>query len=126
MDDNVIQYPQLFQGVGLLRNMTVHLHIDNLVTPVAQPHHHMPFPLHKQMKAELGQLPQKDIIKPADGPTPWVLSIVVPKPRNPQEIRMCVDIRCANQAIAREGHATPTIDRLLFFSMLQQYSRDWT
>lgn len=36
--------------------------------------------------------------------------MVVPKPAQPDKIRICVDARAANQAISRERHITPTID----------------
>ena len=52
-----------------------------------------------------------DIIEKVDGPTPWVSPIViVPKPHNPEEIRMCIDMREANKAIKRERHITPTLN----------------
>lgn len=37
-DDYQTQYPQLFQGIGRLKNFQVKLHIDEKVPPVAQPH----------------------------------------------------------------------------------------
>jgi hypothetical protein len=47
------------------------------------------------------------------GPTPWVSPIVpVPKPDDPNEIRICTDARETNQAIKRERHVTPTVDDL--------------
>lgn len=36
--------------------------------------------------------------------------MIVPKPGNEEEIRMCVDMRGPNQAIKRIRHVTPTID----------------
>lgn len=112
--DYVIEYPQLFQGVVLLRNMTVHLHIDALVTLVAQSHRRIPFPLHKQVETELARLLQEDITEPVDGPTSGVSPIVVvSKPHNSQEIRMCVVMRCANQSIARKRYLTPTVDDII-------------
>jgi hypothetical protein len=44
-------------------------------------------------KDELKRLEKLDIIEKVDGPTPWVSPIVVaPKPKNPAEIRICVDM----------------------------------
>jgi Reverse transcriptase (RNA-dependent DNA polymerase) len=40
--------------------------------------------------------------------------VVVPKPKKPEEIRLCVDMRCANRAIQRERHPSPVIDDVLF------------
>jgi hypothetical protein len=54
---------------------------------------------------------QLDIIDKVGGPTPWVSPIVVaPKPKNPFEIRLCVDMREPNKAILRSRHITPTLD----------------
>ena len=56
-----------------------------------------------------------DIIKRAEGPTPWVSPIVpVPKPKaaDPDDIRICTDMRQANKAICCERHITPTLDEL--------------
>ena len=55
-----------------------------------------------------------DVTEKVDGPTPWVSNLVVaPKPNNPKEIRLCVDIRKANQAIKRERHVTLTIGDIM-------------
>ena len=37
--------------------------------------------------------------------------MVVPKPNG--DVRLCVDMRCANKAIIRERHPIPTIDEVL-------------
>ena len=54
-----------------------------------------------------------DIIEPVEGPTPWVSPVVVvPKPSG--DIRLCVDMRKANEAIVRERHPIPTLDDILY------------
>ena len=37
------QYPQLFQGIGKMKDTEVKLHIDSSVVPVSQSHRHFPF-----------------------------------------------------------------------------------
>ncbi|CAB4028566.1 Transposon Ty3-I Gag-Pol poly [Paramuricea clavata] len=55
-----------------------------------------------------------DIIEKTEGPTPWVSPIVVvPKPKSPNDVRICVDMRAVNKAIQRERHITPTIDDVI-------------
>ena len=90
-----------------MKDFQVHLHIDTSVPPVTQPHRRIPF-------HELGKLERQGIIEPVDDPTPWVSPLVVtPKPKNPGEIRLCVDMHQPNRAILRERHITPTIDDLI-------------
>ena len=47
-----------------------------------------------------------------DGSTPWVSPIVV-VPKDSGEVRICVDMREANQAVKREKHLMPTVDDLI-------------
>ena len=82
--------------------------------PVVQPHRRIPFHVRKQVEAELERLEKLDIIEKVEGPTPWVSPIVVaPQPRNPSQIRLCVDMRRPNEAVKREIHITPTIDDMI-------------
>jgi hypothetical protein len=63
--------------------------------------------MRKKVEDELKRLEELDIIERVDGPTPWVSPIVVaPKPKNPDEIRICVDMRLLNKAVKRERHIT--------------------
>ncbi|VDI68014.1 Hypothetical predicted protein [Mytilus galloprovincialis] len=74
----------------------------------------IPFHIRKQVEAELEKLEKQDIIEKVDGPTPWVSPIVVaPKPKNKNEIRLCVDMREPNKAILRSRHITPTLDDMI-------------
>ena len=54
---------------------------------------------------------KEDIIEPAVGPTPWVSPVVlVPKPKQPGSVRLCVDMREANKAICWLRHPMPILD----------------
>ena len=104
------EHPELFENVGKLKNHEVNLHIDESVKPVAQPHRRIPFHLRKKVEDELQSLLDQDIIEPATGATPWVSPIVTPpKPKEPDKVRLCADMRQANQAIIRERHVMPTL-----------------
>ncbi|KAJ8037836.1 Ketimine reductase mu-crystallin [Holothuria leucospilota] len=109
------KYPNLFSGIGKLKNHMVKVHIDQSVQPVAQPHRRIPFKTRKKAEAELKVLEENDIIEKVDGPTPWVSPIVVVEKTNAlDKIRICVDMRVPNTAIKREHHVTPTVDELIY------------
>ena len=106
VEKNVLQsYSSFFSGLGKMKNVGVKLHIHENVRPVHQSHRHISFHQRKNLEACVESLLQQDIIEPADGPTPWVSPVVlVPKPKQPGGVRLCVDMREANKAITRERH----------------------
>lgn len=105
-DKLVEQHPELFQGIGKLKDFQVKLHINTDVKSTCQPHRRVPFHLRQKVEDELQKLEADDIIEKVTGPTPWVSPIVtLPKPKNPNDVRICVDMRQANTAIERERHA---------------------
>ena len=113
-DSPVNKYQDVFSGVGKMKNYQVKLHIDKTVKPVAQAHRRIPFHVRKQVELKLKEMEDNDIIEQVEGPTPWVSpTVVVPKPHNPDEIRICVDMRQPNKAIGRERHISPTVDDII-------------
>ncbi|KAK3740432.1 hypothetical protein QZH41_004600 [Actinostola sp. cb2023] len=107
----VDEYSDCFKGLGKMKDKTAQLHIDSSVKPLAQRHRRVPFHMRDQVEAELKNLQDLDIIERAEGPTPWVSPIViVPKKVG---IRICVDMRAANEAIERERHPVPTVEDLI-------------
>jgi len=85
------------------------------VKPVVQPHRRIPFHLRKKVEDEIQELLEQDIIERVEGPTPLVSPIVTPpKPKQPDKVRLCLDIRQANQAIIRERHLLPTLDDVIY------------
>ena len=109
------EFHDRFQGLGKLRGAQCTLHVDETVQPVTQPHRRIPFHVRHQVEAEVKKLQDLDIIEPVTNqPTPWVSPIrVVPKPKQQNQIRLCVDMRAVNTAIKRERHVTPTIDDII-------------
>ena len=105
------KFPNLFNGIGKLKDVEVPLHIDTTVKPVAQRARRIPFHIRKKVDKELSSLEQQGIIEKVDGPTPWVSPLVV-TPKKDGNVRICVDMRMANQAIKRERHPVPTMDDL--------------
>ena len=108
------EYIEIFNGIGKLKDFQVKLHTDESVKPVVQSHRRIPFHIRKQVESELERLEKLDMIERVDGPAPWVSPIgVAPKPKNPNEIRLCVDMRLPNKAILRSRHITPTLDDMI-------------
>ncbi|XP_062580744.1 uncharacterized protein LOC134242659 [Saccostrea cucullata] len=91
------RYPDLFVGIGKLKDRTVRIHVDESVKPVAQRSRRTPFHLRPKVEAELQKLLVDDIIERVkDEPTLWISPIVCGPKKNPEEIRVCVDMREAN------------------------------
>ena len=111
-DQLMSEYTELFHGVGKLKDYQLKLHIDPNVTPVAQPARRVPYALRDKVKDKIEELVEMDIIESVEGPTPWVSPVVV-VPKQNGEIRLCVDMRRANEAIIRERHPIPTVDDVL-------------
>ena len=105
-------HKDIMTGVGKLKNYQLKLNIDPNTTPVRQPPRRLPFHLRDAAENEIEQLLNEDIIEPAKGPTTWTSPIVL-TPRKSGKIRLCVDLRQANQAIHRTRHPIPTIEETL-------------
>ena len=67
--------------------------------------------MRQKVKEALKKVGKGDIIErvPADKGTPWVSPIVV-VPKKDGAVRICVDMRVANNAINRIRHPIPTVD----------------
>ena len=93
LESLVEEYNHLFIGIGCLVGREVHLHIDKTIQPVALRHRRVAFHLRPKVEAELRKLEAADIIDRSVGPTPWVsLSVVTRKPKQPCEVRLCIDM----------------------------------
>ena len=66
------EFPEVFTGLGKMKDTQITLHIDPSVTPIAQPLRRTPFQLRERVEGKLKQLVELDIIEPVAGPTPWV------------------------------------------------------
>lgn len=54
-----------------------------------------------------------DIIEEVDGPTPWLNPVVIIPKADDDDIRLCINMRRANDAILRGRHPIPIVDELL-------------
>ena len=86
--------------------------MDPEVTPEAQKPRRVPFASREKVTVKVEDLIAKDIVERVDGPTSWVSPVVV-APKAAGDIRLCVDMRKANQAIIRKRVPIPTVDEVV-------------
>lgn len=95
-----------------VKKVLVTLSIDPYVRPVQQPLRRVPISVESQVEDKLNEALQNDIIERVTQPSAWISPIVVIfKPTG--DIRICVDMRRANEAILRENYPLPTFDSFM-------------
>ena len=106
-------YPDCFNGIGKFRG-EYHIILDPSVPPVVHPPRRIPLSLENDVKEELDEMIDNDIIaKIKEGePTAWVNSLVYKRKSNGR-LRLCLDPKDLNEAILREHHATSTLEEIL-------------
>lgn len=104
---NAIQMP-----FPKFKDVKITISINKTVKPVIQPYRRIPIPLENKVNEKLTELKDSDIIEEIHGPSPWV-SPMIPVLKENDEVRICIDMRCANKAIIRENHPLPTMNEML-------------
>ena len=105
------KHAKVFDGLGKLKGQQVKLNIDPDHPPRAQPQRRIPYHIREKVTSALETLENDDIIErvPETQPTPWV-SPIVAVPKKDGAVRICVDMRQANEAIKRIRHPIPTVE----------------
>jgi hypothetical protein len=108
------QYPQLFSGkIGQMEEI-----YDIQIDEIANPHclytpRKIPHALKTQVKDQLDEMLEKDIIFPVTEPSDWCAGmVVVPKPKG-RGVRICVDFTELNKSVKREAHPLHSVDESL-------------
>ena len=110
------KYPQIISNsLGKLKNHNIKLHIDHSIPPVARKHYRIPFHLRSKVKDVIKRILKNDIIEPVENkcPTDWISPVIIVPKHNSSDIRICIDMRSANEAIKRTRHVTPTVDEII-------------
>lgn len=94
-----------------IKGVLVEIPVDPNIKPVQQAYRRAPFALEDKVATKLQYLLDQDIIERVDQPSAWV-SPIVPVLKDNGEIRLCVDMRRANQAVIRETHPLPIVEEL--------------
>lgn len=92
------QHPQLFKGVGTLKDHEVHFHVDESIPPVAQAARSVPYHLQSKFSNAIRQMEEDGIIEEHHGPAPWVSNVVL-TPKDDGNIRVTIDLREVNKSI---------------------------
>lgn len=95
-----------------IKDVQIKLAINKSVRPVKQPLRRVPVSVEAAIKAKLEEAVVQDIIEPVTTPSDWISPILVLFKKS-GEIRICVDMRQANKAIARENYPLPTFESLM-------------
>lgn len=98
--------------IGKLKNFQMKLPVKDGVVPVYQPLRRIPVPLQKKLEEQLDELEELDIIEKVNGPSRWASQLVTCPKRN-GDLRICVDMRRANESIEREKHHIPSFEEIL-------------
>ena len=91
---------------------TVHLEVDQNITPVVAPPRSVPASLKGQLKQELDRLQEIDVIAPVDEPTQWVSGLAVAVKKT-GALRICLEPRPLNTALRRERYQLPVLEDVL-------------
>ncbi|XP_021351252.1 uncharacterized protein K02A2.6-like [Mizuhopecten yessoensis] len=106
------KYPECFTGIGKLKDYQMTIALDDTVTPVIQPLRRIPYHLRDRLESKIHELESLDIIEKVEEPSAWVSPVVI-IPKSNGDIRLCVDMRRANEAVIRERYPIPTVDEIL-------------
>ena len=124
-------FPNLFDGVGVLKDHVVKFHVDESVKPKYQPARPIPFHLREKFMTELGKMEEAGIIEEHTGPSPWVSNVVL-SPKDDGDIRITVDLREPNKAmmpnrspIIRPEEIKAQLSSYKFFSKIDFKSAYW-
>ena len=96
------EYPEIFHGLGKLKNYKHHIKIDESVPPVIPPRR-VPFALHDKVKKELKRMESMRVIHKVNEQTEWVSSVLAVRKPN-DKVRICIDPKDLNRAIKREHY----------------------
>lgn len=93
------------------KDIIVDIPIRPDVVPIIQPYRRIPVALEKLVDSKIDELLAQGVIEKVNEPSKWVSPVVV-VPKG-DDIRICADMRRANEAVERENHPLPTIEDFL-------------
>lgn len=104
---DVKQNQQLSKIKGIMAEIT----IDESVRPVQQPYRRVPVSIEKIVNEKISLMLSEGIIEPVKT-SRWISPLVM-QPKPDGDVRVCVDMRRANEAVIREYHPMPTMEEFM-------------
>ena len=127
-------YPDLFSGVGTIKNAMVHLAVKSGAVPVVCSPHCVPHAVQPKLKEELDRMLKLGVIRKLDinEVSDWVHTLVIVIKIN-GKLRVCLDTRTLNSVLCHNLHnANRFIDIISkvkgfkYISKIDTDSRFWT
>jgi hypothetical protein len=125
-------YQDLFHGIGRAtcngEEIQLHLPMDEEAEPVAQKPRRFAYHLIEPLQKRLQEFVEQDIMEkvPDQEPITWCSPMVVqPKPKNPNDIHLTLDLRTLNKSMlrTRQVQATITEDFITAFKDCRIFSK---
>lgn len=110
---NAVEVDAECKKLGTIKDIVVDIPIRPDAKPVVQPYRRIPIALEKMVDKKLDELLQQGIIEPVNEPAKWISPVVVVPKGADGDVRICVDMRRANEAVERENHPLPTFEDFL-------------
>ena len=108
LENILAKYQTRFTGIGQAKRdgkeIRIKIPMKPNTTPIAQKPRRVPYHLVEPLKKRLKEFENDDIVEPVPQheAITWCSPLVVqPKPKNPQDIRACLDLRLVNQSMLR-------------------------
>lgn len=95
-----------------IKDFVVKLAIDPNVKPVQQPMRRVPIAVESLVEMKLNEALRRGIIEKVTEPSSWISPVVIAY-KSSGDIRICIDMRRANEAILRENYPIPTFDSFM-------------
>lgn len=104
------KYNDVFQGLGRMKGLA-EIEIINDRPPVKQSPRRIPIALKEDLKKEIEDMIQQNIITEEPGYTDWISNVTIVKKNN--KLRVCLDPTFLNQAIKDTKQQLPTLDEII-------------
>ena len=108
LQDVIASTPEIFNGIGCLKNHVVKLPVDGGIKPVAEPPRRVPYHLVSRVQEEVDKMLEAGVIEEqTDGQhAPWVSNmVIVPKPDG--DLRITLDAHNVNKALLSSNFPIP-------------------